>query len=300
MADLVNASAQAIADALAPSPQAPAARWRWGSVVSVNADGTMNVSIGGATVPGVRCAQHVMGAQVGDRVRVLYCGTEAMVDAVRASSLLLNLPTVDLHSTNLTSNVTPSAMSYGNGRLYFRDSGNALLGVSQPVFTTGGRQGMRYGAYRTIGETNYSNMVYLYVNSDGSKSVVFSSNGGKEAWLDALGLTVENRTLTANTSNVTMQGENYARSFGNVVQLNLVFTTKRDIPTWDNQNFIVGTMDRACAYSKQYMTAIAQIDGQWTLMQAGVNGSGEVRLRTVGTAIPSGTWTWVFGTYISV
>lgn len=85
MADLVNASAQAIADALAPSPQAPAARWRWGSVVSVNADGTMNVSIGGATVPSIRCAQHVMGAQVGDRVRVLYCGTECMVDAVRAT-----------------------------------------------------------------------------------------------------------------------------------------------------------------------------------------------------------------------
>lgn len=85
MADLVNASAQAIADALAPTPQAPAARWRWGSVVSVNADGTMNVSIGGATVPGVRCAQHVMGAQVGDRVRVLYCGTECMVDAIRAT-----------------------------------------------------------------------------------------------------------------------------------------------------------------------------------------------------------------------
>lgn len=85
MADLVNASAQAIADALAPSPQAPAARWRWGSVVSVNADGTMNVSIGGATVPGIRAAQHVMGAQVGDRVRVLYCGTECMVDAIRAT-----------------------------------------------------------------------------------------------------------------------------------------------------------------------------------------------------------------------
>ena len=86
MADLVSASAQAIADALAPSPQAPAARWRWGSVVSVNADGTMNVSIGGATVPSIRCAQHVMGAQIGDRVRVLYCGTECMVDAVRATS----------------------------------------------------------------------------------------------------------------------------------------------------------------------------------------------------------------------
>lgn len=85
MANLVDASAQAIADALAPSPSAPSARWRWGTVVSVSNSGTMNVSIGGATVPGIRCAQHVMGAQVGDRVRVLYCGTECMVDAIRAT-----------------------------------------------------------------------------------------------------------------------------------------------------------------------------------------------------------------------
>ena len=88
----VELSAQAIADALAPAPSAPSARWRWGTVVSVNADGTMNVSIGGATVPGIRAAQHVMGAQVGDRVRVMYCGTEAIVDAVRATSDLMSVP----------------------------------------------------------------------------------------------------------------------------------------------------------------------------------------------------------------
>lgn len=221
MANLVEQSAQMIADALAPSPSIPGARWRWGTVESVGVDGTMTVSIGGATVPSIRCAQHVMGAQVGDRVRVLYCGTECMVDAVRASSALMSVPSPSMDADT------------------------------------------------------------------------------QAAWLDALGLTVENRTLTANTSNVTMQGENYARSFGKVVQLNIVFTTKRQIPTWDNQNFIIGTMDRPCAYWKQYMTAMAQIDGQWTLMQAGINASGEVRLRTLGTAIPSGTWTWVFGTYIS-
>ena len=98
MADLVSQSAQAIADALAPAPSAPSARWRWGTVVSVSNTGTMNVSIGGATVPGIRCAQHVMGAQVGDRVRVLYCGTEAIVDAVRATSDLMTLPTIEAAS----------------------------------------------------------------------------------------------------------------------------------------------------------------------------------------------------------
>lgn len=92
MASLVEQAAQTIADALAPSPSAPSARWRWGTVVSVNNTGTMNVSIGGATVPGIRAAQHCMGAQVGDRVRVMYCGTEAIVDAVRASSEFMSVP----------------------------------------------------------------------------------------------------------------------------------------------------------------------------------------------------------------
>lgn len=94
MADLVDASAQAIADALAPSPQAPAARWRWGTVSAVGDHGTMDVSVGGAVLYGVRCAAHVMGARPGDRVRVLYCGTECMVDAVRAASRLMSLPAV--------------------------------------------------------------------------------------------------------------------------------------------------------------------------------------------------------------
>lgn len=88
----VELSAMDIAEALAPSPQPTAARWRWGTLRAVNDDGTMNVLIGGAMVVGLRAAQHVMGAQVGDRVRVLYLGTEAMVDAVRASSPLMSVP----------------------------------------------------------------------------------------------------------------------------------------------------------------------------------------------------------------
>lgn len=88
----IEMSAQAIADALAPTQTAPSARWRWGTVKSVSEYGTMNVEVGGSELVGIRCAQHVMGAQVGDRVRVLYCGTEAMVDAVRASSALMSVP----------------------------------------------------------------------------------------------------------------------------------------------------------------------------------------------------------------
>lgn len=88
----IEMSAQAIADALAPTQTTPSARWRWGTVKSVSEYGTMNVEVGGSELVGIRCAQHVMGAQVGDRVRVLYCGTEAMVDAVRASSALMSVP----------------------------------------------------------------------------------------------------------------------------------------------------------------------------------------------------------------
>lgn len=90
----IEMSAQSIADALAPTQTAPSARWRWGTVKSVSEYGTMNVEVGGSELVGIRCAQHVMGAQVGDRVRVLYCGTEAMVDAVRASSELMSLPSI--------------------------------------------------------------------------------------------------------------------------------------------------------------------------------------------------------------
>lgn len=141
MADLVSASAQAIADALAPSPQAPAARWRWGSVVSVSNSGTMNVSIGGATVPGIRCAQHVMGAQVGDRVRVMYCGTEAIVDAVRATGawtpwepdVLYNDPTGESGTVALDA----SAALYSHMRIYYRTNDDHYHSVD--VFEPNGK-----------------------------------------------------------------------------------------------------------------------------------------------------------------
>ena len=91
----VEQSAQSIADALAPAPSIPSARWRWGTVRSVNSTGTMNVEVGGAVMPSIRCAQHVMGANVGDRVRVMFLGTEAIVDAVRATEAMAAIPTID-------------------------------------------------------------------------------------------------------------------------------------------------------------------------------------------------------------
>lgn len=81
----IEQSAQSIADALAPSVQSPAVKWRWGTVEAVGEQGTMDVSVGGSTLYGIRASRHCMSAKVGDRVRVSYYGTEALVDAIRAT-----------------------------------------------------------------------------------------------------------------------------------------------------------------------------------------------------------------------
>lgn len=84
MPSSIERGAELIAEAMEPKSQPQPARWRWGTVEAVG-DGVMQVRIGGASVPGIRCASHVMGAGVGDRVRVAYYGADAIVDAVRAT-----------------------------------------------------------------------------------------------------------------------------------------------------------------------------------------------------------------------
>ena len=153
----IEMSAQSIADALAPTQTAPSARWRWGTVKSVSEYGTMNVEVGGSELVGIRCAQHVMGAQVGDRVRVLYCGTEAMVDAIRATdstphidaqawldalgiSELFHFETVKSASASISEGAireftatapTVSGMSCrGIVQTWYSGSGNPLVGAS--------------------------------------------------------------------------------------------------------------------------------------------------------------------------
>lgn len=81
----IEQSAQSIADALAPSAQSPSVKWRWGTVEAVGEQGTMDVAVGGSTLYGIRASRHCMSAKVGDRVRVSYYGTEALVDAIRAT-----------------------------------------------------------------------------------------------------------------------------------------------------------------------------------------------------------------------
>ncbi|MBQ2628591.1 MAG: hypothetical protein IJI88_01385 [Atopobiaceae bacterium] len=85
MPSIIAEAAQAVADSIATPPEAPSARWRWGTVVAVNADGTMDVDIAGAELQGIRCMEAAMGASAGDRVRIAYLGTESVVDGIRAT-----------------------------------------------------------------------------------------------------------------------------------------------------------------------------------------------------------------------
>lgn len=120
----VEGAAQAIADALAPTQQSPSARWRWGTVASVQDDGTITATVGGATVSGIRAAQQAMGAAAGDRVRICYIGTEAFADSLRASSKLIKLPSIEADSLTLGSPLTVA--NGGTGATSATDARNAL------------------------------------------------------------------------------------------------------------------------------------------------------------------------------
>lgn len=206
----VEGAAQAIADALAPTQQSPSARWRWGTVASVQDDGTITATVGGATVSGIRASQQAMGAAAGDRVRICYLGTEAFADSLRASSKLMSLPTIDgaltatgritgagltstgahldVQSTNFTDAVTPSASYNGNGIISLRDKNGKEIGYVRPESFKDGYQGIAVAAKRTDGGTIHETLLRIAVNSAGSTWVGFTGDG-KTAFQNALGAT---------------------------------------------------------------------------------------------------------------
>ena len=172
MPSLVNEAAQAVADAIAQPSSAPSARWRWGTVSAVNADGTMDVEVAGATLEDIRCMEAAMGASAGDRVRVAYLGTESVVDGVRAtvggtttvSDIITSasgftctvasfktaggVAMVDLtfsHTSNLSANTQytmgtlksgyrPAIAAYGGLIMNQSEYGNVVLGSAGEVF----------------------------------------------------------------------------------------------------------------------------------------------------------------------
>lgn len=172
MPSIVSEAAQAVADSIASPPDAPSARWRWGTVVAVNADGTMDVEIAGATLEDIRCLEAAMGAAAGDRVRVAYLGTESVVDGIRAtvggtttvSDVITSasgftctvasfkaaggVGMVDLtfsHSSNLSANTQytmgtlkegyrPAIAAYGGLIMNQSEYGNVVIGSAGEVF----------------------------------------------------------------------------------------------------------------------------------------------------------------------
>ena len=205
----VEGAAQAIADALAPTQQPPSARWRWGTVASVQDDGTITATVGGTTVSGIRAAQQAMGAVAGDRVRICYLGTEAFADSLRAPSKLMRLPTIDgaltatgritgvglasdganaaLKSTNITSNTEVTAYTNGNGNLVFRDSAGAVIGFISPTFVSGGVQQMVVLAQRNVNGTTVYNVLRLGIDASGNAQVALEGTNAQTAWRNALG-----------------------------------------------------------------------------------------------------------------
>lgn len=84
MPSQVELAAQRIAETLAPATRGASVLWRWATVEAVNADGTMDVTIGGTSVPALTALRSAAGASVGDRVRVDYLGADAVVTGVVA------------------------------------------------------------------------------------------------------------------------------------------------------------------------------------------------------------------------
>lgn len=171
----VEGAAQAIADALAPTQPSPSARWRWGTVVSVQDDGTITATVGGATVEGIRAAQQAMGAAAGDRVRICYIGTEAFADSLRASSKLIKLPSIEAGSLALGSPLTIA--NGGTGATTAEGARNALnvpSVASQTNQSVGFSEGTGSGQVQLLGfnVTNSSHALsgkrlVLIIRSDG-------------------------------------------------------------------------------------------------------------------------------------
>lgn len=179
----VRHSAEIIADAIGTPTAAPAVRWRWGTVEGVNSGGTMNVNIGGVTVPGIRAAAHAMGARTGDRVRVSYCGTDAFVDAVRATGAAVetlydqsgwtvmrygNLVMVHAHGASCSGSTT-TACSYVIPAAYrpAYNASNLIASTGTGVFTrlyinasTGAISTASVGTTST--KTWYGTLIYVF------------------------------------------------------------------------------------------------------------------------------------------
>lgn len=110
----IEQAAAAIADSMAPGAPTRAARWRWATVTANNGDGTLDVTVAGATIT-VKAGAECRAASAGDRVRVTYLGTDVVADV-----LMADLPAAAETTQTLT----------GTGTNYFHAHGTTATLMS--------------------------------------------------------------------------------------------------------------------------------------------------------------------------
>lgn len=91
---------------------------------------------------------------------------------------------LNLKSTSHTIGTAP-ATTASDRRLYFRDLAGTVFGKLQSIFTSANAIGVQLGAQRTVNGSLIENNVNLYVNADGTRSVVFTEPA---KWRGALGI----------------------------------------------------------------------------------------------------------------
>lgn len=299
----VEGAAQAIADALAPTQQSPSARWRWGTVASVQDDGTITATVGGTTVSGIRAAQQAMGAAAGDRVRICYLGTEAFADSLRASSKLIKLPSIEAPSFNgfrgrksLTTTDDIDAL-FETGVYYIQGNG---AGGTFPSGTTGA-----YNSLISVGGHPSSETADSWVGKQilisGSTLYVRSYAGSPRAWsawaqLVSTSVAVGSPTIT-NATATTFQ----TRRMGNVVNLS-VYQLKLSAALANGSSVSLGTGiigANARPTNVVYLPLVANVAGfgSGVLMSVGTGGNVTVYNRSgasLGTGVNlMGNTSWV-------
>lgn len=304
----VEGAAQAIADALAPTQQSPSARWRWGTVASVQDDGTITAAVGGATVSGIRAAQQAMGAAAGDRVRICYIGTEAFADSLRASSKLIKLPSIEAGSLALGTPLTVD--NGGTGADNASDARANLLAV-------GYQSGMNAAVANFVGSnqmwglrakvinannTDYvDHSVYIMLRNNGISA--YDATASSYPWQLALPSGTTDLTVNVHAPTITNATATKfeTRRQGNVVNLS-VYQLKLSAALANGSSVSLGTGiigANARPTNVVYLTLVANVAGfgSGVLMSIGTGGNVTVYNRSgasLGTGVNlMGNTSWV-------
>ena len=107
--------------------------------------------------------------------------------------------TLNLKSTNVENNVTPSANGWANHPLIFRDKNGAEIGRVGVYFTTAGIQYTSIRTTRTINGSTILNEIGLRIGDNGARSVYLSD---ASIWRNALG--VNNEVIVKTASSVSV------------------------------------------------------------------------------------------------